>query len=104
MFLKKIKFFIFNRHFIYVWWLFQGNSGGATSEVAKAKQAICERGQKLNEIEDRTEMMSNEAKVNNFIQSVILIASPSFRSIDFKSCIFLITSIRLLSLTYLALF
>ncbi|XP_023338537.1 syntaxin-binding protein 5 [Eurytemora carolleeae] len=41
----------------------QGNSGGATSEVAKAKQAICERGQKLNEIEDRTEMMSNEAKI-----------------------------------------
>jgi len=41
----------------------QGNSGGATSEVAKAKQAICERGAKLSEVEDRTELMANEAKV-----------------------------------------
>jgi hypothetical protein len=41
----------------------KANSGGATSEVAKARQAICERGQKLSEVEDRTEMMANEAKV-----------------------------------------
>ena len=31
--------------------------------MAKARQAICERGQKLSEVEDRTEMMANEAKV-----------------------------------------
>jgi hypothetical protein len=37
--------------------------------VAKARQAICERGQKLSEVEDRTEMMANEAKVTDiFIQ------------------------------------
>lgn len=41
----------------------QSKSGGATSEVAKAKEAICERGQKLSEVEDRTELMANEAKV-----------------------------------------
>ena len=36
---------------------------GGGSEVHKAKMAVMERGQKLNEIEDRTEMMANEAKV-----------------------------------------
>ena len=48
--------------------LFQGSSIGATSEVGKAKEKLVERGQKLSEIEDRTELMSNEAKVcaNNF--------------------------------------
>eukprot|EP00096_Caligus_rogercresseyi_P000369 TRINITY_DN10792_c0_g1_i1.p1 TRINITY_DN10792_c0_g1~~TRINITY_DN10792_c0_g1_i1.p1 ORF type:complete len:1161 (-),score=436.59 TRINITY_DN10792_c0_g1_i1:114-3596(-) len=35
---------------------------GATNEVSKAKMAMIERGQKLNELEDRTEQMSNEAK------------------------------------------
>ncbi len=43
--------------------LFQGSSVGATSEVGKAKEKLVERGQKLNEIEDRTELMANEAKV-----------------------------------------
>ncbi len=33
------------------------------SEVAKAHQAVCERGQKLNEVEDQVEAMSNEAKI-----------------------------------------
>ena len=33
-----------------------------TSEIAKAHQAVCERGQKLNEIEDQMENMSNVAK------------------------------------------
>ena len=32
------------------------------SEIAKAHQAVCERGQKLNEIEDQMENMSNVAK------------------------------------------
>jgi len=41
----------------------QSKAGGGTSEIAKAKQAICERGEKLSEIEDRTEQMSNEAKI-----------------------------------------
>lgn len=38
-------------------------SAGGTSEVSKAHQAMLERGQKLNEIEDQMENMSNEAKV-----------------------------------------
>ena len=40
----------------------QGKGISATSEVGKAKMAAMERGQKLNELEDRTEAMSNEAK------------------------------------------
>jgi hypothetical protein len=42
--------------------------------VAKARQAICERGQKLSEVEDRTEMMANEAKVTflyNFLTPLL---------------------------------
>ena len=38
----------------------KGNS--STSEVSKAKMVMIERGQKLNELEDRTEAMANEAK------------------------------------------
>ena len=34
----------------------------ATTEVGKAKQAFVERGQKISELEDRTEAMANEAK------------------------------------------
>ena len=34
----------------------------ATNEVSKARNAFIERGQKLNELEDRTEAMANEAK------------------------------------------
>lgn len=41
----------------------QSKSAGGTSEVSKAHQAMMERGQKLNEIEDQMENMSNEAKV-----------------------------------------
>ncbi|CAB4069147.1 STXBP5 [Lepeophtheirus salmonis] len=37
-------------------------SVSATNEVSKAKMAMLERGQKLNELEDRTEQMANEAK------------------------------------------
>ena len=40
----------------------QSKGVGATSEVSKAKMAMIERDQKLNELEDRTEQMSNEAK------------------------------------------
>ena len=42
----------------------QGSSIGANSEIGRAKQAVCERGQKLNEVEDRTEQMASEAKVS----------------------------------------
>lgn len=38
-------------------------AGGGTSEIGKAKDAMIERGQKLNEIEDQVENMSNEAKI-----------------------------------------
>ena len=40
----------------------QGKGISTNSEVAKAKMAAMERGQKLNELEDRTEAMANEAK------------------------------------------
>ncbi len=40
----------------------QAKGAGAASEVSKAHQAMIERGQKLNEIEDQMENMSNEAK------------------------------------------
>jgi syntaxin-binding protein 5 len=40
----------------------QGNAVGGNSEIAKAKMAVMERGQKLNEIEDQMENMSSEAK------------------------------------------
>ena len=41
----------------------QANATGGTSEVSKARDAVIERGQKLNEIEDQMENMSNEAKI-----------------------------------------
>jgi len=41
----------------------QGKGAMATSEVGQAKMKLVERGQKLSEIEDRTEAMANEAKV-----------------------------------------
>ena len=37
-------------------------SAAGTSEVSKAHRAMVERGQKLNEIEDQMENMSNVAK------------------------------------------
>ena len=40
----------------------QGKGVSTTSEIGKAKMAAMERGQKLNELEDRTEAMANEAK------------------------------------------
>jgi len=40
----------------------QAKGVGATSEVAKAKMMMIERGQKLSEVEDRTEQMADEAK------------------------------------------
>ena len=40
----------------------QAKSINSTSEISKAKMAAIERGQKLNELEDRTEQMANEAK------------------------------------------
>lgn len=39
------------------------NSISGESEIAKAKMAVCERGNKLNEVEERTEMLSNDAKI-----------------------------------------
>ena len=68
--------------------LFQSNSVGATSEVGKAKQQLVERGQKLNEIEDRTEQMANEAKVKTsfgiFCQYTCTVTSK--RMITSKYC------------------
>lgn len=40
----------------------QAKSISSGSEISKAKMAAIERGQKLNELEDRTELMANEAK------------------------------------------
>lgn len=40
----------------------QSKSISSGSEISKAKMAAIERGQKLNELEDRTEQMANEAK------------------------------------------
>jgi syntaxin-binding protein 5 len=40
----------------------QSKGISSNSEIAKAKMAVVERGQRLNELEDRTEMMANEAK------------------------------------------
>ena len=40
----------------------QAKGANSTSEIAKAKMAAMERGQRLNELEDRTEQMANEAK------------------------------------------
>ena len=41
----------------------QAKGVSSASEVSKAHQAMMERGQKLNELEDRTEAMHDEAKV-----------------------------------------
>ena len=40
----------------------QAKGINSQSEVAKAKMAVFERGLRLTELEDRTEMMANEAK------------------------------------------
>jgi syntaxin-binding protein 5 len=40
----------------------QAKSAGSTSEVGKAHANFVERGQKISELEDRTEAMANEAK------------------------------------------
>lgn len=34
----------------------------ATSEIARAHQMVVERGEKLSQLEDRTERMTNEAQ------------------------------------------
>ena len=43
---------------------FQANSISGESEIAKAKMAVCERGNKLNEVEERTERLATDAQVN----------------------------------------
>ena len=40
----------------------QAKGVSSTSEVGKAHAAFLERGQKINELEERTEEMANEAK------------------------------------------
>ncbi len=40
----------------------QCKAAKSTSEVGKAHEAFVERGQKISELEDRTEQMANEAK------------------------------------------
>lgn len=40
----------------------QARGASAASDVSKAKMAMVERGQKLSDLEDRTEAMSLEAK------------------------------------------
>ena len=47
----------------------QGSSISGESEIFKAKMAVCERGNKLNEVEEKTELLSNDAKVLQFGQS-----------------------------------
>jgi len=39
------------------------NSISGESEIFKAKMLACERGKKLNEVEDKTEQLSNDAKI-----------------------------------------
>lgn len=41
----------------------QANAAAGGSEIAKAKEAVCERGNKLNEVEEKTEQMANDAKI-----------------------------------------
>ena len=43
---------------------FQANAAAGGSEIAKAKEAVCERGNKLNEVEEKTEEMANQSKVS----------------------------------------
>jgi len=43
----------------------QANAAAGGSEIAKAKEAVCERGNKLNEVEEKTEQMASEAKVTS---------------------------------------
>ena len=42
----------------------QGSSIGAESEIFRAKMLACERGNKLSEVEDRTEQLANDSKVS----------------------------------------
>ena len=42
----------------------QQSAAAGGSEIAKAKEAVCERGNKLNEVEEKTEQMANDAKVS----------------------------------------
>ena len=49
--------------------LFQANSISGESEIFKAKMLACERGKKLNEVEDKTEQLSNDAKVHTILNS-----------------------------------
>ena len=43
------------------------------SDIAKAEEAVCERGNKLSEMEEKTESMTNDAKV-------------SFSLLNFSTC------------------
>lgn len=40
-----------------------GSSISGESEIAKAKQAVCERGNKLNEVEEKTERLATDAQI-----------------------------------------
>ena len=40
----------------------QQKSGTATSDISKAHKAVVERGDKLNQLEERSERMSTEAE------------------------------------------
>jgi hypothetical protein len=40
----------------------KAHGSGTQSEASKAKMALVERGQRLNELEDRTEQMADNAK------------------------------------------
>ena len=41
----------------------QASSISGESAIFRAKELACERGKKLNEVEDKTEQLSNDAKV-----------------------------------------
>ena len=60
----------------------QASAAAGGSEIAKAKEAVCERGNKLNEVEEKTEQMANDAKVplSFFLFSLFVILPVCFSS------------------------
>ena len=61
----------------------QASAAAGGSEIAKAKEAVCERGNKLNEVEEKTEQMANDAKVPlSFVLFSLLVILPVCFSSD----------------------
>ena len=81
----------------------QGSSIGAESEIFRAKMLACERGNKLSEVEDRTEQLATDSKVRNPVRDydsscdVLIILTlhlfpPSRLSVFCQSVIFIFYS------------